>query len=177
MTGSVKARCAALALALAAALLAPGCGYRIAGIGGQLPGGVTKVEVPIFENRTVRNDIGRILTEDFIGDLLGSGKVEMAQGEAAEAVIRGSVVSYKREPVTFDAKQKALENRLTIVMDVVLERRANRETLFAERNVTVRYDYPVKGDLQQDARLEEEALRKASEQMSQKLVSLMLEGF
>ena len=43
--------------------------------------------------------------------------------------------------------------------------------------MTVRYDYPVKDDLQENDRLEDEALRSASKLMSQKLVSLMLEGF
>jgi len=168
---------AALAAALLAAGLAPGCGYRIAGLGGELPGGVRRVEVPIFQNHTVRPDLSRILTEEFIGDLIAAGKVEIAHGEAADAVVRGTAVSYKRDPITFDEAGKALENRITLVMDVSLERRSDKRTLFAERNVTIRYDYPSRGNLQEDDRLEEEAVRKAAEQMSQKLVSLMLEGF
>jgi outer membrane lipopolysaccharide assembly protein LptE/RlpB len=169
-------RAAALALATALALGA-GCGYRVVGIGGQLPGGVTRVEVPVFENRTTRAEIGRTLTEDFIRRLLGQGKVRVVKSEEAEAVIRGVVTSYKREPVSFDSKQTPLENRLTVVMDVDLTRRAGNKVLFAEKNVTVRFDYPVRTDLQANDKLEDEAIANVSDQMSQKLVTLMLEGF
>ena len=170
-------RAAALAALLAAAGLATACGYGIVGVGGQLPGGVTRVEVPIFENRTTRSDIGRKLTEDFVTQIQGSSKVSLATGEQAQALVRGTVTTYRKDPITFDAKQKPLENRLTIVMDIALTAREGGRVLFQERNVTVRYDYPVKSDLQENDRLEEEAMQSASEQMSQKLVTLMLEGF
>ena len=62
-------------------------------------------------------------------------------------------------------------------MDVRLVSKGDKRLLFGEKAVTVRYDYPVKTDLQENDRLEDEALRSASKQMSQKLVSLMLESF
>lgn len=163
---------AALALTVIGA-----CGYRIVGIGGQLPGGITLVEVPVFENRTTRTDVGRVLTEDFITQLLGAAKLRIAPAEEAQATIQGTVTGYKREPITFDTKQKPLENRLTISMDVTLTSRADKRVLLSENAVTVRYDYSVKTDLQENDRLEEEALRSASKLMSQKLSGLMLEGF
>ena len=164
-------------VSLAALAFAGACGYRVVGIGGQLPGGITRVEVPVFENHTARTDVGRVLTEDFINQLLGSAKVRVAAGEEAQALILGTVTGYRREPITFDSKQKPLENRLTIIMDVRLVTRGENRPLFGERAVTVRYDYPVKTDLQENDRLEDEALRSATKQMSQKLVSLMLESF
>ena len=87
------------------------------------------------------------------------------------------MTGYKRDPITFDSKQKPLENRLTIVMDVSLVSKSDKRTLFGEKAVTVRYDYPVKTDLQENDRLEDQAMRSASKQMSEKLVSLMLESF
>jgi len=170
-------RCAVLAALLAVAL-AGSCGYRIVGVGGKLPGGVTRVEVPVFENHTPRTDAARIMTEDFITQLLGSAKLSVVSGnEVAQAVIQGSVTGYRREPITFDSKQKPLENSLTIVMDVSLVARDTKHVLFREKNVTVRFDFPVKSDLQENDRLEDEALRTVSKMMSQKLVSLMLESF
>ena len=174
---SVRATRRAVLGALAALLVAAGCGYRIVGYGGQLPGGITRVEVPVFENITARTDVGRVLTENFISQMLGSTKVSVVKGEEAQALILGKVTGYKREPITFDSKAKPLENRLTIIIDVRLVSRGDKRLLFGEKAVTVRYDYPVKADLQENDRLEDEALRSASKQMSQKLVSLMLESF
>lgn len=174
--GAREFRFAAL-VPLAALVLAAGCGYRVVGMGGQLPGGLSRVEVPVFENRTARTDVGRVLTEDFISQLLGSAKLQVVTGEGAQALIMGTVTGYKREPITFDAKQKPLENRLTIIMDVRLVSKSGKRLLFGQQAVTVRYDFPVRADLQENDLLEEEALRSASKQMSQKLVSLMLESF
>mgnify|MGYP006271338887 CR=1 FL=1 len=95
----------------------------------------------------------------------------------AEAVVQGVVTGYKREPITFDSRQKPLENRLTITMDVSLVSRDGKRVYFGERNVTLRFDYPLRADLQENDRLEEDALRSASQLLSQTLVSLMLEGF
>jgi len=88
---------------LVALVLGAACGYRIVGVGGQLPGGITRVEVPVFENHTARADVGRVMTEDFIKRLLESAKLTVASGEGAQAVIKGSVTSYKRDPITFDS--------------------------------------------------------------------------
>jgi hypothetical protein len=175
MSGSPR-RLVALGALLAAAL-ASGCGYRIVGLGGQLPGGVTRVEVPVFENRTSRTDIGRVMTEAFIRQLQGAAQLRVVQGEEAQAVIRGLITGYKREPITFDAKETPLENRLTIAMDVSLVPRGGSRPLFSEKAVSVRYDYQIQTDLQVNDRLEDQALLEASKLMSQKLVSLMLEGF
>jgi hypothetical protein len=174
---SARALRFAILASLVALVLGGACGYRIVGIGGQLPGGVTRVEVPVFENRTSRTDVGRVLTEHFISQLLGSAKLAVTTGEGAQAVIKGIVTGYKREPITFDSKEKPLENRLTLIMDVSLVSIGDKRLLFGERAVTVRYDYPVKNDLQENDRLEDEALRSATKQMSEKLVSLMLESF
>jgi hypothetical protein len=169
-------QCAALGAVLAVAL-AGACGYRVVGLGGQLPGGVTRVEVPVFENRTSRTDIGRVLTEAFIRELQGAAKLRVVRGEEAQALIQGTVTVYKREPITFDSKETPLENWLTIVMVVNLATRGGNRPLFSEKAVTIRYDYPLQTDLQVNDRLEDEALIEASKLMSQKLVSLMLEGF
>jgi hypothetical protein len=175
LSGSSR-RLAALGVLLAAAL-AGACGYRVVGLGGQLPGGVTRVEVPVFENRSSRTDIGRVLTEAFIRELQGAAKLRVVREEEAQAVIRGVITGYKREPITFDAKETPLENRLTIVMDVNLVPRGGNRPLFGEKAVSIRYDYPIQTDLQVNDRLEDQALLEASKLMSQKLVSLMLEGF
>jgi hypothetical protein len=174
---SARATRRAVLGALLALVSLAGCGYRIVGYGGKLPGGITRVEVPVFENVTARTDVGRVLTEDFISQLLGSAKLSVVAGEGAQALILGKVTAYRREPITFDSKEKPLENRLTLIMDVRLVSRGDNRLLFGEKAVTVRYDYPVKTDLQENDRLEDQALRSATKLMSEKLVSLMLESF
>ena len=176
VAGSRRRRAALAALAAALALSAS-CGYRLVGFGGKLPGGFTRVEVPIFENRTTRSDIARQLTQDFIDKLVSSGKTAVVRGPEAEADIRGVVTAYRKDPITFDADRKPLANRLTVVMDVSLVARDGGRTLFEERGVAARWDYALQSDLEQNDRQEDEAVGYVSKLMSEKLVNLMLEGF
>jgi hypothetical protein len=62
-------------------------------------------------------------------------------------------------------------------MDVSLVVNEGGRVLFAEKGVSARHDYALQDDLQENDRLEDEAVDRVSELMSQKLVGLMLEGF
>jgi hypothetical protein len=166
-----------LAAAAAALALCAACGYGVVGFGGKLPGGVNRVSVPLFENRTTRTDIGRKLTEDFIDKLVSSGKITVTHGEDAQAVIRGVVTAYNKEPITFDADRKPLANRLTVVMDVSLVSSEGGRILFEERGVAARWDYVLTSVLELNDRQEDDSVGNVSKLMSEKLVNLMLEGF
>ena len=133
--------------------------------------------MPVFENRTTRIDIGKLLTGDFINRLVGSGKITVARPADAQAAIRGVVTAYRKEPITFDMNRKPLANRLTIVMDVTLVTSEGGRTIFEERDVAARWDYALQDDLEANDRQEDDAVKRVSDLMSQKLVNLMLEGF
>jgi outer membrane lipopolysaccharide assembly protein LptE/RlpB len=168
---------ARLLAALAAVLVAAGCGYHLVGYGGQFPAGVKSLAVPIFENRTEDVEIARTLTNHFVKELLGTGKVKVLPLGEADAALRGVVTRYEIEPITFDADRTATENRLIVSADVSLVVRGEGDPVFRESGVTRYHEYPVSEDLAVDQKEQDLARQEVSRELSQKIISLMTEGF
>lgn len=163
--------------ALAAALAVAGCGYHLVGYGGQFPAGVKSLAVPIFENRTGNVEIARTLTNHFVRELLGTGKVKVLPLGEADAAVRGVITRYEIEPITFRRDRTATENRLVVSADVSLVLRGEGEPVFRESGVTRYYEYPVSEDLAVDQKEQDLARQEVSRELSQKVISLMTEGF
>lgn len=163
--------------ALAAALVVAGCGYNLVGYGGQFPAGVKSLAVPIFENRTEDVEIARTLTNHFVKELLATGKVKVLPLGEADAALRGVVTRYETEPITFDADRTATENRLVVAADVSLVLKGGSEPVFQETGVTRYQEYPVSEDLAIDQKEQDRARQEISRELSQKVISLMTEGF
>ena len=163
--------------ALAAALVVAGCGYNLVGYGGQFPAGVKSLAVPIFENRTEDVEIARTLTNNFVKELLATGKVKVLPLEEADAELRGVVTRYEIEPITFDATRTATENRLLVFVEVSLVLRGESEPVFRETDVSRYQEYPVSEDLAVDQKEQDRARQDVSRELSQKVISLMTEGF
>jgi len=164
-------------LVLVAAFVSAACGYNLVGYGGQFPAGVDSLAVPIFENQTKDVEIARALTNHFVRELLGTGKVKVVPLEKADAEVRGVVTRYEIEPITFDADRNATENRLVVSADVSLVLRGESEPVFRETGVTRYQEYPVSEDLAIDRKERDRARQDVSRELSQKVISLMTEGF
>jgi outer membrane lipopolysaccharide assembly protein LptE/RlpB len=163
--------------ACAVALLCSACGYNLVGYGGQFPAGVESLAVPIFENRTKDVEIARTLTNHFVRELLATGKVRVVPPEEADAEVRGIVTRYEIEPITFDAQRDATENRLLVSTDISLVLKGDSEPVFSDTGVTRYQEYPVSEDLAVDQKEQDRARQDVSRELSQKIISLMTEGF
>jgi outer membrane lipopolysaccharide assembly protein LptE/RlpB len=160
-----------------AVILAASCGYHLVGHGGQFPAGVDRVAVPIFQNATKEKEIARRLTNHFIRELLATGKVKVVSSAEAQAEIRGRVTRYEIEPISFDVDRNATENRLLVATDVALFLNGESAPVFSEEGVTRYAEYPVSEDLTLLRKEEELAVEDVSRELSQKIITLMTEGF
>src|SRR5229473_3097307 len=81
------------ALALALALLTAGCGYHVAGRSDALPKTVHVIAVPALENATTSYRIEQKLTSATVHEFLAATSYKISSNPAADAVLRGKVVS------------------------------------------------------------------------------------
>ncbi len=103
---------------LALALLAASCGYRLAAPHSTLPGGVTRVHVPVLSNRTAEPDAEALFTRALRDHLHRAGRLADAD---APARLVGELVSVSSAPLV--ASPGRLPNyRLTATLVVTLER-------------------------------------------------------
>lgn len=82
-------------LLVAGALLAAGCGYRFAVGGADLPEGIERVYVPVFENRSVDAEAGAL----FAGALADAlGRMGRAGGPGEPSRVEGVVLAIDASP-------------------------------------------------------------------------------
>ena len=160
--------CSVALLLLAAAA---GCGYRFSG-GGDLPFGIKKIFVPMFENRTGEIGVERIVTNDFIYEFTRSDKVEVVDKEAADAIFSGVVATVSTETVSRTGSQNALERRVTVYLDLSLaDRRGN--VLWAVKRVSDDETFEVQSVKLSTERRELSAIKVLSRRMAETVFNLL----
>ncbi|MBK7861762.1 MAG: LptE family protein [Archangiaceae bacterium] len=98
-------------------LVATACGYRFTAPGGPLPQGIRAVQAPVFNNVTPEPAAEVFFTESLREQLARAGTLG---GDAADAVIQGTVVAVSSTPMAVNAG--APTYRLSAVVDLKLVR-------------------------------------------------------
>src|SRR5262245_58693767 len=92
-----------LALVVAVAGIASGCGYALAGRGSFLPADIRVVGIPLLENRTTIPRLEQIITDKIRTEFIARGKYSVEPTtRGADAVISGAITSFVTQPVGLD---------------------------------------------------------------------------
>ncbi len=125
---------------LAATLTA--CGYQFAGRGG-FPAGVSRVFIPILENRSAETGAESIFTNDLIYEFTRNRKESLAQERSsADGTLTGTIVSISVENIARSTVSTAVERRVTGILNLQLESPEGR-ILWASGNIVERQAYSV----------------------------------
>ena len=88
-----------LGLAIAAALLVQGCGYKVGSLSNGAPANVKTIAVPTFQNKTYEPGLELSFTERLRGEVArGSGVALALDSKNADAVFNGEVISFRAIP-------------------------------------------------------------------------------
>ncbi len=137
-----------IALFLVPVLLAGACGYHLVGRGGELPGGVKSVGVPMFENRTRRAEVEQRFTEQVVVELSTRSKVLILPGpDGADALLKGVITGYETTPVVLTPEGRASRYEVTVTASVRLENLRENRTLWANDQFVFRRQYEVEVDV------------------------------
>lgn len=151
-----------------------GCGYHFSGQGSELPGGVQKIYLPLFVNRTaeprLENRLGSDLSLVFARN---SSISQVEKRELAEAALEGVISDFSSRAVSYDRNDDISEYRASMSVDVKL-RAIEDGRLLWQGSVTWTDEYLAADDknLQDDykrAATEEISLRVAEEILSRLL--------
>ncbi len=72
-------------------------------------GGIKSVAVPVFENQTTQYGIGELLTSALSQNLVSDNTLKVLPESQADAIIRGTVVTYSRDPYTYTSGETVQE--------------------------------------------------------------------
>jgi len=175
---SWRAGCLAL-LCLPLLVASTGCGYHTAGHAVQLPENVKTIAVPAFVNETSTYRIEQLLTSSVVREFTTRTHYHILNdaGAAADATLRGTVLSTSASPLTYNSTTGQAASVLVVVsMKVALTDRQGK-VLYQNPSYLFREQYEVSQDLASFFEEDSPAFRRLSQDFARTLVSNILEGF
>jgi outer membrane lipopolysaccharide assembly protein LptE/RlpB len=160
-------------------LLATSCGYHTAGHAVQLPENVKTIAIPSFVNETGTYRIEQTLTASVVREFTTRTHYHLVNSasEAADATLRGTVLSTSASPLTYDSTTGRAASVLVVVsIRVVLSDRQGK-VLYQNPSYLFREQYEVSQDLTSFFEEDSPAFRRLSQDFARSLVSNILEGF
>jgi outer membrane lipopolysaccharide assembly protein LptE/RlpB len=164
---------------LALLLAGLGCGYHTAGHSVQLPENVKTIAVPSFVNHTRTYRIEQMLTASVVREFTTRTHYHILNdsSEAADATLRGTVVTSLASPLTYNSTTGQIASVLVVVtMNVSLTDRHGK-VLYQNPSYLFREQYEVSQDFASFFQENSPAYQRLSQDFARTLVSNILEGF
>lgn len=164
---------------LAISLLLGGCGYHVAGRSEALPKTVHVIAVPALENATNSYRIEQRLTSATVHEFLARTPYKVSSNPAAaDAVLRGKVVTLEAVPLLFDTVSgRATTMLVTVKCEVTLTQTDTQKVLFHNDNFVFRNEYEISTDVQSFFGEQDPALNRLARDFAQRLVAAVTENF
>ena len=156
-------------------LMLNACGYTISRTDGQSgpPFGASKAAVPLFVNDTYEPLVEKEVTAALQEDIAADGRWLLADTKDADVVVVGHVSQVALAPLSYDAKERILEYRITIKSEIKVLDKAEK-VLWKDSIVTFA-DYRVTEDVTKSKIRHDEAIRKASKNMAEEFIIKVLD--
>ena len=154
-----------------------GC-YHLVGSGSsEISSKIETIAIPIFKNRTDVPGIELVVTDAMINEFTSFSPEKMTDAEHAKTVLEGKVISYILDTIAADKRDKVLEYRLSIKLEVSLKGVNEGNAIYENKKLEDSIDFKVPRDSISRKREEENARLRLAQQLSQKLINEIFEGF
>lgn len=151
------------------------CGYRFSG-GGSLPGGVTRLTIQTFENRSGEIGIESVITNDIIFEFTRTGKADVTKNKTAEAVLTGAIRSARSSTISHVSSHATSDRRITVTVDVELARPSGT-VLWSGSDISASEEYTVADDKIVTEQNKKSAVAKLSSRLAQRIYYRMTDDF
>jgi outer membrane lipopolysaccharide assembly protein LptE/RlpB len=168
-----------LALSLLVSTLLTGCGYHTAGSAAHIPPGVQTLAVPVFSTRTQAYHTEMAFTQAVIRELNTRTRYRVVNTDttAADATLRGAILSQTITPLTYDANSSQSSSYLVSVTASVVLTAHDGRVLYRNDAITFREQYQSTQDVNTFIQEGSPAISRMSRDFAQTVVSDMLESF
>ena len=152
--------------AVLAAVAAAACGYSFRS---PVPEHLDTVYVPTFENETREFALTQQVTEGVLNKFLNESRLRIAADEEdADLVVRGTILDYQEEALSYDPRSGAnpdvFTRRVLISMDVALDDRVRDQVLWENAQLTMWGEFNEEAGESRETGIER-ALEKISEEI------------
>ncbi len=160
-------------------ILLTACGYHTAGHAVTLPANVQTIAIPAFVNQTQTYKIEQKLTAAVVREMVTRTHYRIVNEptEAADATLRGTVVTTSTSPLTYDSQTGRASSALVVVTARVTLTDRQGKILYENPSYLFREEYQVSRELSSFFEEDSPALERLSREFARTLVSNVLEGF
>ena len=151
------------------------CGYRFSG-GGELPGGVERVSVGVFENRSAETGVEGIISNDIIYEFTRNGKPFTYRREAGSALLSGSVLSVTTRSLSRQSVHNTQEQQVTVTISLKMTD-PEGAVLWQAPRISENEAYEVAEDKGTTERNKRAAVVKLSRRLAEKVYYQMIDRF
>jgi outer membrane lipopolysaccharide assembly protein LptE/RlpB len=156
--------------------LGHGCGYRFAG-SGAFPDNVEKIFIEIFENRTSKAGIERVVTNQLIFEFTRQREQSLASGATdADATLKGVIRKISTRTISRVGTEVANEREVIMTLDLRLIKQ-NGAVIWTAKGISGRQAYDVSDLKLENDRNEAIAIARLSERVSERIFSRLTDNF
>lgn len=166
--------CAGLGIALIIAVTTAGCGYTVRNA---LPPHLKTLSIPVFGNSTVEFGLADDITLALVNGFLGNGQLRIVQERDANAVLRGSVVSYRNSVFGYTSSERATQYEIVLTVQVTFRDVVKNRDVWKEDALTVRTTYNVVPVGTEPAKTELDGRKEVIQKLTDQIVSRTVQGW
>jgi outer membrane lipopolysaccharide assembly protein LptE/RlpB len=168
-----------LMLALAAGLVASGCGYHTLGHSAVLPQNIHTIAIPGFISQSRMFRVEQLLTDAVVREFNTRTQFRIVHDdrEDADAVLKGTVLSASSTPLAYDSVTgRAASALVTISVQITLTDRQGK-VIFQNPSYLFHDQYEISRDLNSFFEEESPAVDRMSRDFAHTLVANILEAY
>jgi len=161
-------------LGLVLAATVGGCGYTVSST---LPSHLKTLAIPTFANSTVEFGLAEDITQSLVNGFLADRRLQIVQERDANAVLRGTVATYRNQVFGFTTSERATEYEIVLVVKVAFRDVVKNRDLWKEDALTVRTTYNVVQVGTEPAKTEADGRKDVIQKLTDRIVSRTVQGW
>lgn len=151
-----------------------GCGYTVSSA---LPSHLKTLAIPVFANSTVEFGLADDVTQSLVNGFLADRHLRIAQERDADAVLRGTVLSYRNRVFGYTSAERATEYEVVLTVKVAFRDMIKNRDVWKEDALTIRTTYNVVAVGSEPAKSEVDGRRDVIQKLSDQIVSRTVQGW
>lgn len=163
---------------LAIFLWAPGCGYHFLGQENPShhPTGI-KLYISFLSNETQEPLLEKRLSHLISKELLSDGRIQLVnRSQNPNTTLKGKITSFKETPLSFNRSLNTLEYRVTLTLNLSLERISPQKILWKGKGIEASAEYISSNDILATREAKNRAIRELGKNISETILFKIFEG-
>jgi hypothetical protein len=116
-------------------------------------GNLRTVAIPLFDNQSTESGLRELLTDKLSQAFVTDNTLKVVPEQQADGVLRGTVISYAREPYTYSKSEVVSEYKSTVTVKVQFVNRRSQKVIWEESNMSNWGTYDAaKGETEDDGK-------------------------